>query len=70
MSEPGSVDAAEVDATDVDEAVDLDAIAAELDGVERALERLDDGSYWVDELSGEPILDDVLAADPIARRRS
>ena len=61
MSEPGTVE---------EGAVDLDAIAAELDGVERALERLDDGSYWADEVTGEPIPDDLLAANPIARRAS
>ena len=49
--------------------LDLAAIERDLDGVERALERLDDGSYWVDEITGEPLPDDLLAADPVARRR-
>ena len=61
MSEPDAVDRDEVD---------LETIAAELDGVERALERLDDGSYWTDEVSGEPIPDDELARNPITRRGS
>lgn len=48
--------------------VDLDAIERDLAAVEVALERLSDGSYWTDEVTGEPIPDDVLAADPTARR--
>lgn len=47
---------------------DLDRIERELAGVEAALRRLDDGTYWTDEVTGEPIPDDVLAADPVARR--
>lgn len=49
--------------------LDLGAIGRDLDGVERALDRLDDGSYWTDEVSGEPLADELLAADPVARRR-
>ena len=48
--------------------VDLDAIEGDLAAVERALERLSDGTYWTDEVTGEPIRDEVLAADPTARR--
>jgi RNA polymerase-binding transcription factor DksA len=48
--------------------LDLDAIARELADVEQALRRLDDGTYWTDELTGAPIPDAVLAADPTARR--
>ena len=47
---------------------DLDEIADDLAGVERALERLEDGTYWTDEVSGVPIPDELLAADPTARR--
>lgn len=47
--------------------IDLDAIAADLDGVERALTRLDDGSYWTDEVTGEPLPDEVLAESPTRR---
>jgi len=32
--------------------LDLDAIAADLDGVEVALARLDDGAYWDDAETG------------------
>ena len=48
--------------------VDLDAIERDLADVERALERLSDGTYWTDEVTGEPIADHVLADDPTARR--
>lgn len=47
---------------------DLEAIERDLIAVEAALTALDDGSYWVDEVTGDPIPDDVLAADPVARR--
>jgi RNA polymerase-binding transcription factor DksA len=47
---------------------DLEQIAADLAGVEQALQRLEDGTYWTDELTGDQIPDDVLTADPIARR--
>ncbi|MEM8619788.1 MAG: hypothetical protein AAGF73_08705 [Actinomycetota bacterium] len=47
--------------------VDLDAIAADLDDVERALQRLDDGTYWTDEVTGEPLDDELLARSPISR---
>jgi RNA polymerase-binding transcription factor DksA len=48
--------------------VDLDAIERDLTGVEVALSRLAEGTYWTDEITGSPIPDHVLAADPIARR--
>jgi RNA polymerase-binding transcription factor DksA len=47
---------------------DLERIAGDLADIERALERLDDGSYWTDEVTGEAISDELLAADPTARR--
>ena len=50
------------------EPVDLDAIEADLTGVEAALGRLDDGTYWSDEVTGEPLSDELLADDPVARR--
>ena len=43
---------------------DLDAVERDLAGVEIALERLDEGTYWTDELDGRPIPDDVLDATP------
>ena len=54
--------------TAIEAPVDLDRIENDLEGVEAALSRLDDGTYWTDEVSGEPIADDVLASDPVTRR--
>jgi RNA polymerase-binding transcription factor DksA len=48
--------------------IDLDRITRDLDGVEQALARLDAGTYWTDEVTGAPIDDAVLVADPTARR--
>ena len=48
--------------------VDLDEIAAGLDAVAAALQRLDDGSYGIDHVTGQPIDDAVLAANPTATR--
>jgi RNA polymerase-binding transcription factor DksA len=48
--------------------VDLDTIERDLSAVEVALGRLDDGTYWTDEVTGQPIPDDVLIHDPTARR--
>ena len=50
------------------ERVDLDAIERDLADVEAALRRLDDGTYWTDEVTGDTIPDETLAADPLARR--
>ncbi len=47
---------------------DLERVAGDLADVEQALERLEDGSYWTDEVTGEPIPDELLADDPTARR--
>ncbi len=48
--------------------IDVAGIEADLDGVQQALTRLADGTYWTDEVTGEPIPADVLAANPLARR--
>ena len=48
--------------------VDLDAIENDLADVETALARLDAGTYWTDEVTGAPIADAVLEANPLARR--
>lgn len=50
------------------EQADLERIEADLAGVESALERLDAGTYWTDEVTGEPLPDALLIADPVARR--
>lgn len=45
----------------------LDQVQAELEAVERALARLDEGSYGKCEACGERIADERLAAMPAAR---
>lgn len=60
-------DHGEADAPDHGEA-DLATIERDLAAVETALGRLDAGTYWTDEVTGEPIPDEVLARDPIGRR--
>ena len=52
----------------VDDRPDLDSIELDLAGVELALARLDSGEYWRDEVTGDPLPDDLLAAHPTARR--
>ena len=47
---------------------DLDRIERDLADVETALERLENGTYWTCEVTGAQIPDEVLAADPVARR--
>ena len=59
LTEPGSESA---------NALDLDGIDAELDAVEVALVRLENGTYFVDEITGKPLDDQLLAKNPIARR--
>ena len=56
------------DSAPASSAPDLDAIEADLDGVDAALGRLADGTYWTDEVTGAALADDLLASDPIARR--
>jgi RNA polymerase-binding transcription factor DksA len=48
--------------------VDLDAIEAELAAIELSLERLEAGTYGQCEVSGAPLPDELLEADPTARR--
>jgi RNA polymerase-binding transcription factor DksA len=45
----------------------LDSLEAELDELEAALQRIDDGTYGVDEVTGEPIAPERLEAVPTAR---
>jgi RNA polymerase-binding transcription factor DksA len=52
----------------VDDHLDLDSIEADLDAVQAALDRLADGTYWTDEVTGAPIPVEVLDADPLTRR--
>ena len=48
--------------------LDLDEIDTQLDAVEVALVRLEDGTYFTDEVTGKPLDDQLLSANPIARR--
>jgi RNA polymerase-binding transcription factor DksA len=48
--------------------LDLDGIEGDLAAVEVALGRLDDGTYWTDEVTGEMLPDELLAERPAARR--
>lgn len=50
--------------------LDLDAIERDLADVEAALARLDSGTYWTDEITGENIPDDVLTRNPLTRRKN
>ena len=45
----------------------LDSLESELSELEAALQRIDDGTYGVDEISGEPIAPERLEAFPTAR---
>lgn len=49
-------------------ALDLGAVEQRLADVEVALARLDSGEYWKCEVTGSDLPDDLLAADPTARR--
>jgi len=50
--------------------LDLDAIERDLADVDAALARLDNDTYWVDEVTGQPLSPDLLAAQPTARRNN
>lgn len=49
-------------------ATDLDAIEQDFADVERALDRLQSGAYWTDEVTGNPIDPAHLANAPLSRR--
>jgi RNA polymerase-binding transcription factor DksA len=51
-----------------DQPLDLDGIEQDLADVEVALTRLDAGTYWTDEITGAALPQDLLAANPTARR--
>ncbi len=48
--------------------LDLDGIERDLADVEVALARLDAGTYRTDEVTGQPLPDELLQANPTARR--
>lgn len=47
---------------------ELDEIERTLADVDAALERLEDGTYWTDEVTGAELDEEFLAAEPLARR--
>ncbi len=66
-SESGDIeDAAQsLTAEGMDDAI-AESMRSRLDAIDRALHRLDDGTYGRSVLSGEPIPDERLEADPAA----
>jgi RNA polymerase-binding transcription factor DksA len=50
--------------------LNLDTIERDLADVDVALTRLDNDTYWVDEVTGQPLSADLLAARPTARRNN
>lgn len=63
-----NVDAPSVDAPSVDlDRIDLDRVEQDLNDVQAALERLNDGDYWTDEVTGAALSDEFLANNPTAR---
>ena len=53
---------------DADRIALLASIDADLDGVEQALARLDEGTYATCEVCSAPLADEALTADPLGRR--
>ena len=51
-----------------DDILRLEAIEADLAGVDAALRRLDEGSYGACEVCGAPLNGEVLERDPLADR--
>ena len=50
--------------------IDLIGIEKDLADVEIALSRLEAGTYWTCEVTGEPLADELLASQPTIRRAS
>ena len=48
----------------------IDAIELDLNGVDTALDRLEKGTYFTDEVTGEPLETNFLISNPLARRNS
>jgi RNA polymerase-binding transcription factor DksA len=48
--------------------LDLAAIEADLAAVDVALARLDAGTYWTCEVTGQPLPEDLMVAEPTRRR--
>ncbi len=52
-----------------DSPIDLAAIETDLADVEIALSRLEAGTYWICEVTGQPLSDELLSTHPTARRQ-
>ncbi len=61
-------EAAPTEPTALPAPLDLDGIKRDLADVEAALARLDAGTYWADEVTGDELPAELLAAHPTARR--
>jgi len=48
----------------------IDAIELDLNGVDAAMERLEKGTYFTDEITGTPLETNFLISNPLARRNS
>ena len=48
----------------------IDAIELDLNGVDAAMERLEKGTYFTDEVTGVPLETNFLISNPLARRNS
>lgn len=48
--------------------ISIDSIERDLADVEAALARLDAGTYWTDEITGQPLSSELLTRRPLARR--
>ena len=46
----------------------IDAIELDLNGVDVAMERLEKGTYFTDEITGTPLETNFLISNPLARR--
>jgi RNA polymerase-binding transcription factor DksA len=65
---PSHDDPARASSTESSTEKSMDAIERDLADVEAALARLDAGTYWTDEVTGQPLSDELLARRPLARR--
>ena len=57
----------ETTANDADSAL-VDAIERDLNDVDVAMDRLEKGTYFSDEITGAPLQTDFLTTNPLARR--
>ena len=57
----------ETTASNTDSAL-VDAIERDLNDVDVAMDRLEKGSYFSDEITGAPLQTDFLTTNPLARR--